>query len=35
MPFSSASYDPDTLNLLTRAYEDAWHELQLKTVALG
>jgi hypothetical protein len=32
MPFSSVSYDPDTLTLLTRAYEDAWHELQIMNV---
>ena len=29
MPFSDASYDPDTLALLARAYDEAWHELQI------
>jgi hypothetical protein len=26
--FPAASYDPDTLNLLNRAFDDAWKELQ-------
>ena len=29
MPFSGASYDPETLGLLTRAFNDAWHEVQI------
>ena len=29
MPFSGTSYDFDTLALLTRAFDEAWHEIQL------
>ena len=28
MPFSDASYDPQTLALLTQAFEEAWREVQ-------
>ena len=27
MPFSGAAYDPETLDLLTRAFESAWGEI--------
>ena len=30
MPFTGASYDPETLALLTAAFNEAWHELQAK-----
>ena len=28
MPFSGASYDPESLHLLTQAFEAAWREVQ-------
>jgi len=28
MPFSGESYDPETLVLLTRVFDEAWGELQ-------
>jgi hypothetical protein len=28
MPFSGASYDPESLDLLTQAFEAAWREVQ-------
>ncbi|HEX9881609.1 MAG TPA: hypothetical protein VGA65_03790 [Hyphomicrobium sp.] len=28
MPFSDASYDPQTLGLLMKAFDKAWHEVQ-------
>jgi hypothetical protein len=27
--FPATSYDPDTLNVLTRAFNDAWKDTQL------
>jgi hypothetical protein len=28
MPFSNAAYDPETLALLTRAFDEAWNEVE-------
>lgn len=33
MPFSSAAYDPETLALLTRAFDDAWREVEAAKIA--
>jgi hypothetical protein len=29
MPFSDASYDPETLSLLDRAFKEAWQEVEV------
>ena len=28
MPFAGASYDPETLAMMTRVLDEAWHELR-------
>jgi hypothetical protein len=33
MPFSNAAYDPETLALLTRAFDDAWREVEATKIA--
>ena len=33
MPFPSTSYDPETLALLTRAFDAAWNEVKAATPA--
>jgi hypothetical protein len=32
MPFSSASYDPETLAILTSVFDDAWEEMQCMNI---
>lgn len=34
MPFSGASYDPETLALLEQAFNEAWHEVQTTPSAI-